>query len=253
MQNDFAATFLDIPGLDIPGINSVGYPLGYSRYRLQRYAYGSARNRCEVLLSRLFVCHYVDVPTVRADIEYLRDSCPDRPFVLIANRVHADTIRWATGLRIHNLFAVPQELPSVHRLLDRWCGSGDCAQDSPARCTDNCAPACAAKWRTFSALAYVHRHYDSRVCVNDVAKLCSMSVSTFYRAFKAEQNMSFSDYLMCLRVHVAKLLLRHTALPVSEVGVSVGFCDGSHFGKAFRALERVTPSDYRLSISSLKF
>lgn len=249
MQTDFAATFLDIPGLEVPGINSAGHPLGYSRYRLQRYAYGSARDRCEVLLSRLFVCHYVDVPTVRADIEYLRDSCPDRPFVLVANRVHIDTIRWATGLRIHNLFAVPQELASVHRLLDRWCGNADCAQDSH----EPRAPACAPKWRTLPALAYAHRNYDSRVCVNDVAKLCSMSVSTFYRAFKGEQNMSFSDYLMCLRVHVAKLLLRHTALPVSEVAVSVGFCDGSHFGKAFRALERVTPSDYRLSISSLNF
>lgn len=248
MQKEFAVALLDVP-VDAPGAIREPDSLQYTRYPLRRYSYASARHGCDALLSRVFVCHYV--PTARDDIEYLRASCPQRPFVLIANRVHSDTIRWATALRIHDLFALPQELPQLHRLLDSFCEVGAlCAQDGSPRCRNYYTSGCAAKWRTLPAVMHVHRHYERRVCVAELAKLCSMSESTFYRAFKEEQGMAFSDYLMCLRVHVAKLMLRHTALSVAEVAAAVGFCDASHFGKAFRAVERLTPSDYRLRTAS---
>lgn len=242
MQKELAVALVDIAG------EQLAYdPLQYTRHPLRRFSYASARQACDALLSRVFVCHYVDTePTVRADIECLRSTWLTRPFILIASRLHAETIRWATALRIHYLFAIPQELVDLHRLLDVLCDVDPrCVGDDHIQCDNYYTTGGASKWRSQPAVVYMHQHYEHRVCVNDLAQLCSMSVSTFYRAFKEEQGMAFSDYFTCLRVHVAKLLLRHTNLPISEVASSVGFCDASHFGKAFRSIVRVTPSDYR--------
>lgn len=243
MQKEFAVALLDIAGEQF-----VYDPLQYTRYPLHRFSYETARYGCEALLSRVFVCHYIDTePTIRTDIESLRSTWLTRPFVLIANRVQAETIRWATALRIHYLFTIPKELTDLHRLLDHLC---DVSRPEAANNLEGCDNYYIAgggpKWRSLPAVSHMHQHFEQRLCVSDLAQLCSMSVSTFYRVFKEEQGMPFSDYLTCLRVHVAKLMLRHTNLPVSEVAMSVGFCDASHFGKAFRSIVRVTPSDYRL-------
>lgn len=242
MQKELAVALVDIAG------EHFAYdPLQYTRYPLHRFSYASARNGCEALLSRVFVCHYIDTePTVRADIEYLRSTWLTRPFVLIASRVQEETIRWATALRIHHLFAIPKELADLHRLLDHLCDTSRQVGGVPEHCNSYHTTGDTFKWRSLPAVSHMHQHYERRLCVNDLAQLCSMSVSTFYRAFKEEQGMSFSDYFTCLRVHVAKLMLRHTSLPVGEVALSVGFCDASHFGKAFRSIVRATPSDYRL-------
>lgn len=241
MQKELAVALVDVAG------EQLAYdPLQYTRYPLRRFSYASARHGCDALLSRVFVCHYVDTePTIRADIEHLRSTWITRPFILITNRIHAETIRWATALRIHYLFAIPQELVDLHRMLDLLCDAGSQVADSHDRCEKYYTTVAVSKWRSQPAVAHMHQHYECRVCVNDLAQLCSMSVSTFYRTFKEEQGMAFSDYFTCLRLHVAKLMLRHTNLSVSEVAASVGFCDASHFGKAFRSTVGATPSDYR--------
>ena len=48
-----------------------------------------------------------------------------------------------------------------------------------------------------------------------------------------------------MRLEYAEFLLRNTAYPVTEIATSAGFCDASHFIRAFRERRGTTPASFR--------
>ena len=59
--------------------------------------------------------------------------------------------------------------------------------------------------------------------------------------------MTCLNYLLNLRMDLAKILLTKTELPISEIGARVGFPDPNYFAKIFRRETGVTPSRFRAS------
>jgi transcriptional regulator GlxA family with amidase domain len=53
------------------------------------------------------------------------------------------------------------------------------------------------------------------------------------------------QYLAAQRIERAKQLLRSTSLTPSEVALSTGFADQSHFTKVFRRIAGTTPGRFR--------
>jgi AraC-like DNA-binding protein len=48
-----------------------------------------------------------------------------------------------------------------------------------------------------------------------------------------------------MRLEYAEFLLRKTEQSVTEIATSTGFCDSSHFVRAFKARRGTTPSVFR--------
>jgi AraC family transcriptional regulator len=75
-----------------------------------------------------------------------------------------------------------------------------------------------------------------------------MSTRTYMRRIRLETGLSATQYLSQLRAERAKTLLRTTSLSVLEIALRLGYCDRSHFARAFSRAVGMTPSQYRASI-----
>lgn len=84
-----------------------------------------------------------------------------------------------------------------------------------------------------------------------IAQLAShnqISTRTYLRRIRLETGLSATQYLSQLRAERAKTLLRTTSLSVLEIALRLGYCDRSHFARAFSRAVGMTPSQYRASL-----
>ena len=57
--------------------------------------------------------------------------------------------------------------------------------------------------------------------------------------------MTCHDYLLTLRMDLAKVMLTNTELPINEIASRVGYPDAGYFAKIFKHVTGKTPSLYR--------
>jgi len=65
------------------------------------------------------------------------------------------------------------------------------------------------------------------------------------RVFRARYSESLGEYVRRLRLQWAAAELASTETPLAVLAVEAGFCDQSHFTRAFRKLYGVTPARFR--------
>lgn len=97
------------------------------------------------------------------------------------------------------------------------------------------------------AIAYMESRFADALRLEDVAHHVWLSPGYFSELFRATTGSPPSDYLMRIRLDAAKRLLRGSARSVTDIALSTGFCDSSHFAKAFRAREGLSPVAWRRS------
>jgi AraC-like DNA-binding protein len=88
-------------------------------------------------------------------------------------------------------------------------------------------------------------HLEGEIRIADLATACQLSPSHFSRCFRQSFGTSVHQWLIMLRIDIAKKLLREPGLSLSEVGFRSGFCDQAAFTRAFTKLEGVTPFRWR--------
>ena len=110
-------------------------------------------------------------------------------------------------------------------------------------------------WRsdTHAAIAYVEARFHEKVTLGDVAGLCGMNATQFSRAFKRQHGQTFREFLLQYRIHKSFDLLKNPHVDVTDVALSVGFNDPSHFTRMFQRYAGVTPSRYRLKKAAYSF
>ena len=94
----------------------------------------------------------------------------------------------------------------------------------------------------------VNNHLFSGISVEDLASLCSLSVSTFNRSFQSLFNDTPANYIKMQRLQRARDLLAISALTVSEIAFQTCFKDVGHFSRSFKAAYHHSPSAYRLAM-----
>jgi AraC-like DNA-binding protein len=94
---------------------------------------------------------------------------------------------------------------------------------------------------------YIDDNIDQRISVELLAGLAKLSVCYFVRAFKQSTGITPHDYLIRQRVEKTKQLLSGTDMPLSEIALTAGFADQSHFARRFRQHVGMSPRHYRWS------
>ena len=107
------------------------------------------------------------------------------------------------------------------------------------------AAANSAERAVAKAKAYVARNYAEKISAREVAELCNMSQFHFSRSFKRICGVTFSDYLLEVRIRKAVELLSKPRATVTGACYEVGFRDPSYFGRIFKRYAGITPSEYR--------
>lgn len=92
---------------------------------------------------------------------------------------------------------------------------------------------------------YIDAHYAEDLSLDLLAKKYNTSAQYIARLLKKELGMSFQSYLHTLRITKAKELLLSTSLSIQEIYVQIGYQSRNTFIRSFRALEGLTPSEYR--------
>ncbi len=92
------------------------------------------------------------------------------------------------------------------------------------------------------AIKYIEKNLNSNATVGDLAKMCLMSSSYFYKKFKEYTGgLCLTDYRNKLRVEKAKELLESSLWSISLIAQTLGFYDTSHFYRVYRKHTGETP------------
>lgn len=100
------------------------------------------------------------------------------------------------------------------------------------------------------ALAAMHRNVARSWTVDELAKICAMSRSTFALKFRAIVGTAPIDYLLNWRMALAKDALSRGTKSVSETAFSVGFQSASAFTTAFTRAVGCSPTRFVQRMSS---
>jgi len=102
---------------------------------------------------------------------------------------------------------------------------------------------------TLPPLSYLmEQNYCYNLSLEEFAKLCHRSLSSFKRDFQEHYQTTPGKWLISKRLERAALLLNDDALNVAEVAYQCGFKDNSHFGRTFKEKFGKTPLDFRNSL-----
>ncbi len=91
----------------------------------------------------------------------------------------------------------------------------------------------------------MEKYFMHPLSLNDYARLCARSLSTFKADFFDTFKTSPGKWLMTKRLEYARLLVETTEAPVSEVAAKAGFKNTSHFVRIFKDTYGKPPLQYR--------
>lgn len=93
-------------------------------------------------------------------------------------------------------------------------------------------------------------HTYSNLGMEDFAKLCQMSLSTFKREFKKEFDTTPLKYFTGKRIKKAESLLRNGEMTISEIAFETGYNDPQYFARTFKKNKGITPTEFRTQFSN---
>ena len=96
-----------------------------------------------------------------------------------------------------------------------------------------------------AACDHIALHPEETVTAAGLAEKVGYSDYYFTYKFKKETGMTLHEYVRKKRIEIACELLRGTAEDIEHIGMQVGFASRSYFGKVFKDLVGVTPTEYR--------
>jgi|SaaInlStandDraft_1057018.scaffolds.fasta_scaffold08779_5 AraC-like DNA-binding protein len=92
---------------------------------------------------------------------------------------------------------------------------------------------------------YMESHLHLPLKREDVARHAGFSESHFAHLMTTIFRQSFRELLTDLRIDRARILLKTTPSPLSEVALNCGFSDQSHFSRVFAKITGSSPREYR--------
>ena len=100
----------------------------------------------------------------------------------------------------------------------------------------------------FSKIAeYLNEHIGEQITLETLTRKFAINRNKLNDIFMKQSSMTCLNYLLNLRIDLAKILLTKTELPINEIGARVGYPDPNYFSKIFRHVTRKTPTQYRAS------
>lgn len=96
--------------------------------------------------------------------------------------------------------------------------------------------------RISAAIRYMETHLDQKITMEDVARIASMSLSSFHRTFREIIGETPLQYLKQLRLNMARNLIAFSGKPASHAAQSVGYESANQFSREFKRYFGVPPS-----------
>ncbi|MCS3763148.1 helix-turn-helix domain-containing protein [Bradyrhizobium centrosematis] len=102
-----------------------------------------------------------------------------------------------------------------------------------------------APWQVKRACERLESDLGGSFSLQQIAAEFDLSISHFSRAFRISTGLPPHQWLLHKRVKTAKQLLTVRDLPLSEIAISAGFANQSHFTRVFSSVVGVSPGAWR--------
>jgi AraC family transcriptional regulator len=102
-----------------------------------------------------------------------------------------------------------------------------------------------AAWQSRRLAAHVDANLTGKILIKDLAASLDISVGHFCRTFKGTFGMPAGVWIKHRRIELAQGLMLTTGASLSEIALSCGMSDQSHFTRSFRRIVGETPSSWR--------
>lgn len=103
-----------------------------------------------------------------------------------------------------------------------------------------------APWQQRKTSEHLLAHIGRQVPISELAALCRLSVSHFVRAFRESTGAPPHQWIVMRRIDLSKdLLVEDARRPLSEIALTCGFADQSHFTRTFSRMVGMTPGAWR--------
>ena len=102
-----------------------------------------------------------------------------------------------------------------------------------------------APWQVKRACDRLESDLGGTLTLQQIAAEFGLSVSHFSRAFRISTGLPPHQWLLQQRIMAAKQLMTVRDLPLSEIAISAGFANQSHFTRVFSAAVGVSPGIWR--------
>ncbi len=103
--------------------------------------------------------------------------------------------------------------------------------------------------KIFKIVRHINEHYGEDLNLSRLAQQFYISPYYLSRTFKDATGFTYTDYITLTRIKAAQRLLANTAHSISDISQMVGFDNFSHFGKTFKRITKLSPRDYRKTMS----
>jgi AraC family transcriptional regulator len=102
-----------------------------------------------------------------------------------------------------------------------------------------------APWQVKRACDRLDSDLSGKIALQLIATELGLSVSHFSRAFRISTGLPPHQWLLRQRVKAATQLMTVRNLPLSEIAISAGFANQSHFTRVFTQMVGVSPGAWR--------
>jgi len=102
-----------------------------------------------------------------------------------------------------------------------------------------------APWQARRACERLESDLGGKLTLQQIASEFDLSVSHFARAFRLTIGLPPHQWLLRQRVKAAKQLMTVRDLPLSEIAISAGFANQSHFTRVFSSVVGASPAAWR--------
>lgn len=102
-----------------------------------------------------------------------------------------------------------------------------------------------ADWQVKRVTTYMRSRMEEEIGLDELAALVHLSRFHFCTAFKKATGRNPHETLSMMRIARAKELLADPDMPVTEIGLCVGYQTPSSFAASFRKMVGMSPSDFR--------
>ncbi len=99
--------------------------------------------------------------------------------------------------------------------------------------------------RIHKAVHYIEQRIDDAPSVEDIAQHVGVGARQLERVFKASLGMTPASLHRLMRLQYGKWLVTNTNDSITDIALSCGFSDSSHFSRAFKALFSMAPRALR--------
>ena len=95
------------------------------------------------------------------------------------------------------------------------------------------------------AVTYIESHFKEDISLNKIAEMFHFEASYFSKLLKKRFGMTYTEYVMTLRINMAKDYLKKTDYSIEKIAFIVGYKDDKYFREIFKKYVGVSPARYR--------